>query len=253
MTFVSYFQPLNHHTRPSTVIMNTMARNLGVKIMWRHEATTASKTIRDARKTTAAHRWQPDDFLQQRGEMSHCCGRNKRWENERNCIFLSTAVVFSMQPIYEDFTSLSKNKGFIALILIQWLFQMYAKCATPSSAIKIWRFQWKIWSAQLQETVSSLDMCSTWLSGRERLWCHVIWSAATAPRKPTEMSVVPGGFLFMPAFEKTHRGSSISHSWEWKMLTDTGLCVPSGTTTPGGSDFTTRWLDPANLSDFFSF
>lgn len=43
----------------------------------------------------------------------------KRWENERNCIFLSTAVVFSMQPIYEDFTSLSKNKGFIALILIQ--------------------------------------------------------------------------------------------------------------------------------------
>lgn len=84
---------------------------------------------------------------------------------------------------------------------------------------------------------TSVDMCSTCLSGREGHRCHVIWTAVTAPRKPTEMSVIPRGFLFMPAFEKHTRGSSVSHSWQWKMLTDTRLCIPSGTTPPGGSHF----------------
>lgn len=41
----------------------------------------------------------------------------------------------------------------------------------------------------------------------------------------------------MPALEKHTRGSSVSHSWQWKMLTDTRLCIPSGTTPPGGSYF----------------
>lgn len=90
--------------------------------------------------------------------------------------------------------------------------------------------------SQLQETVPShmsVDMCSTCLSGRKRHWCHVIWTAATAPRQPTEMSVIPRGFLFMSVFEqKIKWGSSVSHSWEWKMLTDTSLCIPSGTTPP---------------------
>lgn len=32
--------------------------------------------------------------------------------------------------------------------------------------------------------------------------------------------------------EKIKRGSSVSHSWEWKVLTDTRLCIPSGATPP---------------------
>lgn len=68
------------------------------------------------------------------------------------------------------------------------------------------RLKWKIWSDYSSRKLfphTSAVMCSTCLSGQGRRWCHVIWSVVTAPREPTEMSVVPRGFLFMPAFGKT--------------------------------------------------
>lgn len=71
---------------------------------------------------------------------------------------------------------------------------------------------------------TSADMCSTCLSGRERHWCHVIWTAVTAPRKPTEMSVVPRGFLFMPAFEKTP-GVALFHTAGSGKCWQTPVCV----------------------------
>lgn len=85
------------------------------------------------------------------------------------------------------------------------------------------------------------DMCSTCLSGRERHWCQVI-GTATAPQKPTEMSVIPRGFLSMPAVENTPGVALFPTAGRGKSRQDTDLRIPSGTTPPGGSCFTARWL-----------
>lgn len=76
------------------------------------------------------------------------------------------------------------------------------------------------------------------ISSRRR--CQLTWTTLTAPRKAADMSAIPRGFLFMPAFpseekkkEKKNVGSSVSHSWSGKRW-QIPLCASSQVWWPPG-------------------
>lgn len=155
--------------------------------------------------------------------------------------------------------SLSKTKALLLycnpfdqwlLIIDQWL--IYANYATPSSAMEI-QVQFQIWApGNCFFTCQWTCAQHAWVGvrGIGVMWYQLLWQLRESPQRC--QSFLEDSFSCQP-LEKTP-GVALFHTPGSGKCWQIPVCVSyQARHPPGGSYFTTRWLVPANLSDFFSF